>query len=372
LTGPSRLADTSVAGQGAHSIPGALTEGCARSDSGIGDYEVMRYDATTANAIEATGLVKRFGKTTALDGVDLVARQGRVLGVLGPNGAGKTTVVRILATLLRPDGGQASVCGYDVLRDAHQVRQLIGLTGQYASVDEGLSGTNNLVMIGRLLGIPRADARARAADLLARFDLTDAAARPAKTYSGGMRRRLDLAASLVGHPRVLYLDEPTTGLDPRSRTDVWGMIRGLVADGVTVLLTTQYLDEADQLAHDIVVIDHGQVVATGTPDELKAKTGGQVLQVSPADPARMAEVTALMTGLIRAEVVTNAETGVATAPVGDATLLPHIFRELDDRGIELAEFTLRKASLDEVFFTLTGHRADNDENDRRELEGSNR
>ena len=330
----------------------------------------MRYDAT-AHAIEATGLVKRFGKTTALDNVDLVARQGRVLGVLGPNGAGKTTAVRILATLLRPDRGQVSVCGYDVLRDAHQVRQLIGLTGQYASVDEGLSGTNNLIMIGRLLGLPRADARARAAELLARFELTEAAARPAKTYSGGMRRRLDLAASLVGSPRVLYLDEPTTGLDPRSRTDVWGMVRGLVADGVTVLLTTQYLDEADQLAHDIVVFDHGRVVATGTPDELKAKTGGQVLQVAPAEPGRMAEVTALMTGLIRGEVSTNAETGVATAQVGDAALVRHIFRELDDRGIELAEFTLRKASLEEVFFALTGHRADNEE-DGRELEGSNR
>jgi len=331
----------------------------------------MRYDSTSGHAIEATGLVKRFGKTTALDGVDLVARQGRVLGVLGPNGAGKTTAVRILATLLRPDGGQATVCGYDVLRDAHQVRQLIGLTGQYASVDEGLSGTNNLIMIGRLLGMPRADARARAAELLARFDLTDAAARAAKTYSGGMRRRLDLAASLVGRPRVLYLDEPTTGLDPRSRTDVWGMVRGLVADGVTVLLTTQYLDEADQLAHDIVVIDHGKVVATGTPDELKAKTGGQVLQVSPADPARMAEVTALMAGLIKVEVATDAETGVATAPVNDAAIMPHIFRELDDRGIELAEFTLRKASLDEVFFALTGHRTEDERNDR-ELEGSRR
>jgi len=331
----------------------------------------MRYDST-AHAIEATGLVKRFGQTTALDGVDLVARQGRVLGVLGPNGAGKTTAVRILATLLRPDAGQASVCGYDLLRDAHQVRQLIGLTGQYASVDEGLSGTNNLIMIGRLLGLPRVDARSRARELLARFELTDAAARPAKTYSGGMRRRLDLAASLVGHPRVLYLDEPTTGLDPRSRTDVWGMVRGLVADGVTVLLTTQYLDEADQLAHDIVVIDHGKVVATGTPDELKAKTGGQVLQVAPADPARMAEVTTLMTGLVRAEVTTDAERSVATAPVADATLLPHIFRELDDRGIELAEFTLRKASLDEVFFALTGRRLEDDDNDHRELEGSRR
>jgi oleandomycin transport system ATP-binding protein len=312
--------------------------------------------------------------------VDLVARPGRVLGVLGPNGAGKTTAVRILATLLRPDGGQASVSGYDVLRDAHRVRQLIGLTGQYASVDEGLSGTNNLIMIGRLLGLPRAEARARAGELLARFELTEAAGRPAKTYSGGMRRRLDLAASLVGQPRVLYLDEPTTGLDPRSRTDVWSMIRGLVADGVTVLLTTQYLDEADQLAHDIVVIDHGRVVATGTPDELKAKVGGQVLQVAPAEPARMAEVTVLMEALARTEVTIDAEAGVATVPVGDAGLTRHIFRELDDRGIELAEFALRKASMDEVFFALTGRRTDADdggppdseENGRRELEGARR
>src|ERR1700747_2015221 len=239
----------------------------------------VRYDAT-ANAVEATGLVKRFGKTTALDGVDLVARPGRVLGVLGPNGAGKTTAVRILATLLRPDSGQASVCGYDVVREAHQVRQLIGLTGQYASVDEGLSGTNNLIMIGRLLGLPRADARARAAELLARFELTDAAGRPAKTYSGGMRRRLDLAASMVGNPRVLYLDEPTTGLDPRSRNEVWGMIRQLVADGTTVLLTTQYLEEADQLAHDIAVIDHGTVIATGAPEAVKASAGHQGLEVT--------------------------------------------------------------------------------------------
>ena len=194
--------------------------------------------------------------------------------------------------------------------------------------------------------------------------------RQVKTYSGGMRRRLDLAASLVGQPRVLYLDEPTTGLDPRSRTDVWGMVRELVADGVTVLLTTQYLDEADQLAHDIVVFDHGRVVATGTPDELKAKTGGQVLQVAPAEPARMAEVTALMAELIRTEVNADAETGVATAPVGDAALVRHIFRELDDRGIELAEFALRKHSMDEVFFALTGRRASDEESGARELEGS--
>ncbi|HEX6527673.1 MAG TPA: ATP-binding cassette domain-containing protein [Streptosporangiaceae bacterium] len=315
----------------------------------------MRYDANGTSAIEAAGLVKRFGKTTALDGVDLVAAQGRVLGVLGPNGAGKTTAVRILATLLRPDEGQVRVCGYDVLRDAHQVRQLIGLTGQYASVDEGLSGRNNLIMIGRLLGLGRPETKARATELLARFDLADAADRPVKTYSGGMRRRLDLAASLVGNPRVLYLDEPTTGLDPRSRTDVWKMVRGLVADGVTVLLTTQYLEEADQLAHDIVVIDHGKVIATGTPDELKAKTGGRVLEATPADPEQAAAVAALLQQLTRAEPSINNERTVVSVPVPDALLLPKIVRELDDRGIELAEFSLRKPSLDEVFLTLTGH-----------------
>jgi oleandomycin transport system ATP-binding protein len=201
--------------------------------------------------------------------------------------------------------------------------------------------------------------------------LSDAAARPAKTYSGGMRRRLDLAASLVGSPRVLFLDEPTTGLDPRSRTDVWAMIRGLVADGVTVLLTTQYLDEADQLAHDIAVIDHGELIATGTPDELKAKTGGRVLQVSPADPGRMAEAASLLEALIGAEVTTDAEAGVASVPVTQAAQMPRVVRELEDRGIELAEFTLRKPSLDEVFFALTGHRADDEDDASRELEDSN-
>jgi oleandomycin transport system ATP-binding protein len=321
-------------------------------------HQNMRYDANSAPAIEATGLIKQFGKTKALDSVDLVVPQGRVLGLLGPNGAGKTTAVRILATLLRPDGGQARVCGYDVQRDAHQVRQLVGLTGQYASVDEGLSGTNNLVMIGRLLGIPRAQAKARAAELLARFDLADAAGRPAKTYSGGMRRRLDLAASLVGSPRVLYLDEPTTGLDPRSRLEVWRMVRELVTDGVTVLLTTQYLDEADQMANDIVVIDHGKVIATGTPDELKAKTGGQVLEVAPADLARMDDVGAVLVRLTRAAPTVSDSGDRLTVQVADATLLPGIVRELDDRGIELAEFTLRKASMDEVFFTLTGDRSE--------------
>jgi oleandomycin transport system ATP-binding protein len=279
-----------------------------------------------------------------------------VLGVLGPNGAGKTTAVRILATLLRPDGGQARVCGYEVGRQAHQVRQLIGLTGQYASVDEGLSGVNNLIMIGRLLGESRGQARARAGELLERFGLTEAAGRPVKTYSGGMRRRLDLAASLVGHPRVLYLDEPTTGLDPRSRSDVWGMIRGLVADGVTVLLTTQYLDEADQLAHDIVVIDHGRVIATGTPDELKDKSGGRVLEVEPAGRDLLQEAAAVLAGRTGSAPEIDAETGLVRVPVADVAVLPAIIRELDEAQVELAEFTLRKASLDEVFLALTGGR----------------
>jgi oleandomycin transport system ATP-binding protein len=313
-------------------------------------------DAT--NAIETRGLVKRFGKTTALAGVDLTARTGSVLGLLGPNGAGKTTAVRILATLLRPDSGSATVCGYDVVRDAHRVRQLIGLTGQYASVDEGLSGTNNLVMVGRLLGLSRAGAKARARELLKRFELTDAAGRSVKTYSGGMRRRLDLAASLVGSPRVLYLDEPTTGLDPHSRNEVWGMIRRLVADRTTVLLTTQYLEEADQLAHDIAVIDHGAVIATGTPDELKASAGRQVLEVTPASRSDLAAVAELLERLIGATPAIGVESGQASVQVERGTRLPDILRAFDDQSIELAEFALRRASLDEVFLSLTGHRAE--------------
>ncbi len=313
-------------------------------------------DATYA--IETHGLVKRFGKTTALAGVDLTARAGSVLGLLGPNGAGKTTAVRVLATLLRPDGGSATVSGYDVVRDAHQVRQLIGLTGQYASVDEGLSGTNNLIMIGRLLGLTRKDARARAAGLLRRFELTDAAGRSAKTYSGGMRRRLDLAASLVGRPRVLYLDEPTTGLDPHSRNEVWGMIRQLVTDGTTVLLTTQYLEEADQLAHDIAVIDHGTVIATGTPDELKSSAGRQVLDVTPARRADLSAVAGLLERLIGTAPTVAAESGQVSVQVEGGRALPGIIRAFEDQSIELAEFALRRASLDEVFLALTGHRAD--------------
>jgi oleandomycin transport system ATP-binding protein len=307
-------------------------------------------------AIRAEGLVKSFGKTRALAGVDLAAEAGTVLGVLGPNGAGKTTAVRILTTLLVPDSGRAEVGGFDVARDAHRVRGLIGVTGQYASVDDGLTGTNNLVMIGRLLGLSRPDARARARELLARFDLTDAASRPVKTYSGGMRRRIDLAASLVGRPQVLFLDEPTTGLDPQARSDVWDMIRALVADGVTVLLTTQYLDEADQLASDISVIDHGLVIATGTPDELKAKVGGQVLEVEPAEPARLTDVGVILARWTGGTPVTGARQ--VSAQVPSAAVVPRIVRELDESGIDLAAFSMRKSSLDEVFLTLTGHRAE--------------
>jgi oleandomycin transport system ATP-binding protein len=305
-------------------------------------------------AIEARGLVMRFGKTMALDGIDLVARKGTVLGLLGPNGAGKTTAVRILATLIRPDAGTARVLGYDVQRGDHQVRQLIGLTGQYASVDEMLSGFNNLLMIGRLLGIPRQAAKARATELLDRFGLSEAARRPAKTYSGGMRRRLDLAASMVGRPQVLFLDEPTTGLDPRSRKELWDIVRGLAADGVTVLLTTQYLEEADALCHDITVVDHGKVIASGTPAQLKAKVSGQVLEVTPADPSRAADIVSLISERTLLTPALAADSGTVTVQVADPAALPALVRELDDKGIAIDELALRKASLEEVFLTLTG------------------
>ena len=305
-------------------------------------------------AIEARGLVKRFGKTTALDGVDLAARRGTVLGVLGPNGAGKTTAVRVLATLIRPDAGTASVLGYDVQRDAHQVRQLVGLTGQYASVDDLLSGFNNLLMIGRLLGIPRGKAKARAAELLERFDLAEAARRPAKTYSGGMRRRLDLAAALVGRPRALFLDEPTTGLDPRSRSEVWSIVRGLTADGVTVLLTTQYLEEADQLCNDIMVIDKGKVIAAGTPDELKARVSGQVLAVTPQDPSRLPQVEAIVVARHQLTACAATDPDTVTVQVPTSAVVPALVRDLDEAGVVISELALRKASLEEVFLALTG------------------
>ncbi|RKT83885.1 oleandomycin transport system ATP-binding protein [Saccharopolyspora antimicrobica] len=309
-------------------------------------------------AIQAEGLVKRFGSTTALAGVDLAVPAGTILGVLGPNGAGKTTTVRILATLLRPDAGTATVAGYDVLRQSVAVRSRIGLTGQYASVDEELTGVENLVLIGRLLEMPRGDAKARAAELLERFGLTDAGGRAIKTYSGGMRRRLDLAASLVGRPEILYLDEPTTGLDPRSRNQVWDMVRDLTGEGVTVLLTTQYLEEADQLADRISVIDHGRVVADGRADELKRRTGGQTLQVRPTDLANVPAVRRILAELTGAEPAVNDESGLLTAPVDDPVLLSTLVRRLDDAGITADELALRLPSLDEVFLAITGKPAE--------------
>ena len=313
-------------------------------------------------AIEAAGLTKRFGSTQALAGIDLAVPTGTVLGVLGPNGAGKTTAVRILATLLRADTGTARVAGHDVVREAEQVRQQIGLTGQYASVDEDLTGLENLVLIGQLLDLSTRDARSRARELLDWFGLAEAAGRPAKTYSGGMRRRLDLAASLVGRPAVIFLDEPTTGLDPAKREDMWDVIRTLVADGSTVLLTTQYLDEADALADRITVIDHGRVIAHDTPDGLKRFVGGQTLRVRPTDPARLDEVRAILAEVAGGRSAAGADPqsparGVLSVPVaGDEALTAAVAR-LGAAGIGVTELSLHLPSLDEVFFTLTGGRA---------------
>jgi oleandomycin transport system ATP-binding protein len=305
-------------------------------------------------AISAEGLVKRFGKTTALDGVDLAAREGSVLGVLGPNGAGKTTAVRILATLLRPDAGHATVGGIDVLADPARVRRRIGLTGQYASVDQDLTGWENLVLIGRLLDLPRRDAVGRAEELLERFELTDAGRRPVKTYSGGMRRRLDLAAGLVGRPGVIFLDEPTTGLDPAKREDVWSMVRGLVGDGVTVLLTTQYLEEADALADEVSVIDQGKVIAHGTPAQLKGQIGGQSLEVRPLDDARLDDVAAVL-ATISGHAPTSPMRGVLSVPADSGAVMTKVVARLAELEIGVSELSLHLPTLDEVFFALTGH-----------------
>jgi oleandomycin transport system ATP-binding protein len=311
----------------------------------------MRY------AIQTEGLTKRYGQTIALSGVDLAARPGTVLGLLGPDRAGKTTAVRILATLLRPDAGHATVGGYDVLRQPDRVRAVIGLTGRYAAVDEEMTGFQSLLMIGRLLELSRGDAKRRARELLDRFEFGDAAGRPVRTYSGGMRRRLDLVASLVGRPQVLFLDEPTTGLDQHSRGEVWQLVRGLVADGVTVLLTTQYLDEADRLATEIAVIDRGLLIASGTPSQLKAKVGGQTLRVRPAEPADLQAVRAVVTRVTGATPQPNADPGLVSAPVEDPGALPEVMSWLQEAGIPVTEIGLRLASLDEVFLALTGHRA---------------
>ncbi|MEU4092664.1 ATP-binding cassette domain-containing protein [Streptomyces sp. NPDC026673] len=313
-------------------------------------------------AIHAEGLVKTFGDVRALDGVDLDVPEGTVLGLLGPNGAGKTTAVRVLTTLLQPDSGSAVVAGIDVLKHPNEVRRQIGLSGQFAAVDEYLTGRENLQMVGQLYQMSARDAKARAAELLERFNLAEAADRTAKTYSGGMRRRLDLAAALVVRPPVMFMDEPTTGLDPRNRLALWEVIQDLVAGGTTLLLTTQYLEEADHLAHDICVIDHGKVIARGTSDELKARTGGERVEVVVHDRERLVTATEVLNGFGKGEAAVDDHTRRITVPVtGGAKLLAEVIRELDTRGIEIDDIGLRRPTLDDVFMSLTGHVAEEKE-----------
>jgi ABC-2 type transport system ATP-binding protein len=306
-------------------------------------------------AIAAEGLIKHYGKTRALAGLDLTVPQGTVYGLLGPNGAGKTTAVRVFATLLRPDGGRARVLGHDVTTQGAEVRKVIGLTGQYAALDEYLTGRANLIMIGQLSQLTAAAARRRADEMLGRFDLTEAANRPVKTYSGGMRRRLDLSASLIGRPEVLFLDEPTTGLDPNARAMMWDIVRGLAADGTTIMLTTQYLDEADQLAARIAVIDHGVVIADGTAAELKSSVGGEHLDITLAvgqDPE--AAMTALKP-FSKGSITTNGMAHHLSVPISpEQGLTTRVVRALDDAGVAVNDVTIRRASLDDVFFALTG------------------
>ncbi len=309
-------------------------------------------------AIETNGLVKVFGENRAVDGVDLRIAPGMVFGLLGPNGAGKTTTIRMLATLLRLDGGSAKVLGHDVVSEADQIRRRVSMTGQYASVDEDLTGTENLVMLARLLGFDKGGSKQRAAELLEAFGLTDAADRQIKNYSGGMRRRIDIAASLVVAPDLIFLDEPTTGLDPRSRNQVWNVVRALVADGTTVLLTTQYLDEADQLADRIAVIDHGKVIAEGTSSELKASVGAGALHVRVADPEQTSRAEEMLVTSLGVEVTREADGISLSARADDPSRVASALTELNGAGVEVTEFSLGQPSLDEVFLALTGHPAE--------------
>jgi len=307
--------------------------------------------------IRVRGVVKRFGAVRALDGVDLEAETGSVLGLLGPNGAGKTTAVRVMTTLLKPDAGEIRVAGLDAVRQAAELRERIGLAGQYAAVDENLTGAENLTMVGRLYGMPRAAAKARAAELLERFDLTEAGGRPARGYSGGMRRRLDLAAALVARPPVLFLDEPTSGLDPRSRLALWETIEQLVAEGTTVLLTTQYLDEADRLADRIAVIDRGAVIADGTSDELKDRVGGERLEIHLSDPAQAGAVGDALAPMA-AEAPFSEDGVVKLAVKQRAGAIVEAVRRLDDAGVGVDDVGLKRPTLDDVFLALTGHAAE--------------
>ncbi|QIS16040.1 ATP-binding cassette domain-containing protein [Nocardia arthritidis] len=321
------------------------------------------YAPTSALAVEADRLVKVFGEQRAVDGVSLAVPQGAVYGVLGPNGAGKTTTIKMLATLLRPDGGSARIFGHDVVAEPTAVRSLVGVTGQYASVDEDLSATENLILFSRLLGLSRGAARRKAAELLEEFDLVEAANKPLKNFSGGMRRRLDLAASLIAAPPLLFLDEPTTGLDPRTRAQMWETIRRLVREGATVLLTTQYLDEADQLADRIAVIDHGRVIADGTADELKASVGGSSLHLTLADRAQLPQARRVVGEFLGAAATITPEAGRLTAPLPDADVTADLLIRLREWEIPIDEITVTKPSLDEVFLTITGHPAE-DESER--------
>jgi ABC-2 type transport system ATP-binding protein len=319
--------------------------------------------ASSPLALEASGLVKSFGDVRAVDGVDLAVRSGSVYGVLGPNGAGKTTTIRMLATLLRPDAGSAQVLGHDIVREADAVRGLVSLTGQMASVDEDLTGRENLILLGRLLGLRRTDAKTRASELLEAFDLADAAGRLVKHYSGGMRRRLDIAASLVVTPELMFLDEPTTGLDPRSRNQVWDIIRSLAGEGTTILLCTQYLDEADQLAEGIAVIDHGRVIAEGTPGQLKASVGSGALHVRLLEPSQRPEAERVLSREL-GSVHLEPDPAALSASCADADRAAQAVAELSRSGVRVADFSLGQPSLDVGFLALTGHPAEEEEEEQ--------